>query len=174
VHARDIRPGSECCHANYARLPDTMEAARTRFRSLNAIPAGLFMLRRVVNLLTLYVCLLLAGIPTMVCADADAMQECCPSVTGAPCQGGGADAPRETSTDLACCASGVQSPTATMTAALLRIEHPAPHSDPPIAINAYSSPTVSSENSGSNIAIAFVSRLPSFSTLYLSTGRLRL
>jgi len=57
---------------------------------------------------------------------------------------------------------------------LPKIEKHAQRTDPPAAISAYSSPTIAGVRSGSSAQLAIVFRLPSYSTLYLSTGRLRL
>jgi len=152
-----------------------MYVARTRSTSLNATPERLPMLRRALKSLSLYVCLLLAGIPAVACADAVPMQECCPSAPGAPCHSGGPDAPQGMLTALACCASGAQSSTAnTAMVALPKMMRQAAPIDPPVAINADAFPAITRKRSHANVAIAFFSRSPSFSTLYLSTGRLRL
>jgi hypothetical protein len=57
---------------------------------------------------------------------------------------------------------------------LPRIEKQAQCIDPPAAISAYSPSTFAGTRSLSSLQLAFVSRRPSYSTLYLSTGRLRL
>ena len=152
-----------------------MWAARTRSSPLNAIPARLSMLRRAFNSLTLYGCLLLAGIPVVACADAMPMQECCPSAPGAPCRGNTPDAPQGITSALACCASGMQSSTAvTGVVASPKIACQTHPVDPPVAINAYASLTISDARTRTKVPLSVVSRLPSNSTLYLSTGRLRL
>jgi hypothetical protein len=77
--------------------------------------------------------------------------------------------------NLACCASGIPSATAiAATAASPKIDKHAQRIDPPAAISAYSSPSFADERSHSAVQLAIVFRLPSYSTLYLSTGRLRL
>jgi hypothetical protein len=77
--------------------------------------------------------------------------------------------------DLGCCASGIPSAAAiTATARLPEIEKHTQHIDPPAAISAYSSQRFADERSYSSVPLDVVFRLPSYSTLYLSTGRLRL
>jgi hypothetical protein len=77
--------------------------------------------------------------------------------------------------DLACCASGIPSAAAiTATARLPEIEKHTQQIDPLTAISAYSSPAFAGARSHSAVRLAIVFRLPSYSTLYLSTGRLRL
>jgi hypothetical protein len=78
-------------------------------------------------------------------------------------------------TELACCASGIPGATAiTATATSPKIENHVQLIDPPAAISAYSSPAFAGAWSHSGGQIAIVFRRPSYSTLYLSTGRLRL
>jgi hypothetical protein len=133
------------------------------------------MLRRLLSLSILYASALIAGVPAVACGDALPMQHCCPSAPAVPCRGGTPDAPRGMPTELACCASGIPSATAiTATAALPKIEKHAQRTDSPAAISTYSLPTIAGARSRSSVPLAIVFRLPSYSTLYLSTGRLRL
>jgi hypothetical protein len=133
------------------------------------------MLRRLISLSFLYASALIAGVPAVACGDALPMQHCCPSAPGMPCRGGTPEAPRGMPTALACCASGIPDATAiTATAALPKIEKHSQRIDSPAAISAYSSPTFAGVRSHSSLQLPIVSRLPSYSTLYLSTGRLRL
>jgi hypothetical protein len=133
------------------------------------------MLRRLLSLSFLYASIFLAGVPVVACAHAVPMQHCCPSAPDEPCRGGTPDAPRGMPAELACCTSGLPSATTiAATAALPKIERHAQRIDPPTAISAYSSPAFAGARSYSAVQLAVVFRLPSYSTLYLSTGRLRL
>ena len=153
----------------------SIKAVYIRSGPLNVAFPSLFMLRRLLSLSLLYASAVLAGVPAVACAHAMPMQHCCPSAPGEPCRGGSPDAPQGMPTELACCASGIPSATAiAATAALPKIEKHAQRIDPPAAISAYSSPTIASARSQSSDQFTLVFRLPSYSTLYLSTGRLRL
>jgi hypothetical protein len=151
-----------------------ISAAHIHFRSLNVTPAPP-MLRRLLSLSILYVSVLSAGIPAVACADATPTQLCCPTAPGLPCGGGGADLTQGMPADVACCASGIPSASAiSATFALPKIERHAERIDPPAAITVFAWPTIGTASARSLILRAMVSRFPSYSTLYLSTGRLRL
>lgn len=133
------------------------------------------MLRRILSLSFLYAGIVVAGVPVVACAHAVPMQHCCPSAPHEPCRGGTPDAPHGIPADLACCTSGMPNATATAaTVVLPEIEKHAQRIDPPTAISAYSSPALAGARSHFAVQPAIVFRLPSYSTLYLSTGRLRL
>jgi hypothetical protein len=153
----------------------SIRAVHIRSRSLNVASPSLSMLRRLLSVSFLYASVVLAGAPAVACAHALPMQHCCPSAPGEPCRGGTPDASRGMPTELACCASGIPGATAiNATATSPKIEKHAPRIDPPAAISAYLSPRFADERSHSSVPLAVVFRPPSYSTLYLSTGRLRL
>jgi hypothetical protein len=133
------------------------------------------MLRRLLNLSILFASLLFAGVPAMACADGLPMHGCCPSAPAVPCHGGTPNAPQGMPTDLACCASGLWNTSAITTAAASpQIEKHAERADPPPAITVFSLPTIADARSSSLLRLSALSRTPSYSMLYLSTGRLRL
>ena len=133
------------------------------------------MLRRLLSLSFLYAAIVMAGVPAVACTQAMPMQHCCPSAPGEPCRGGSPDAPQGMPTELTCCASGIpDGPAITASAASPKIEKHAQRIDPPAAISGYSSPTIAGARSHSSVRLDLVFRLPSYSGLYLSTGRLRL
>jgi hypothetical protein len=153
----------------------SIRAVHIDIGSLAVTFPSLSMLRRLLSLSLLYASAVLAGTPAVACVQASPMQHCCPSAPGEPCRGGAPDAPRGMPADLACCASGMPSATATAaTAALPKFEKQAQRTDPSVAISVYSPPTIGATRSHSSVPLAVVFRLPSYSTLYLSTGRLRL
>jgi hypothetical protein len=132
------------------------------------------MLRRLISLSLLYATIVVAGVPAVACTQAMPMQHCCPSAPGEPCRGA-PEAPQALPTELGCCASGTPSATTIIaTAGLPKIETHAQRIDPPTAITVYSSLTIAGERAHSSVRLDLVFRLPSYSGLYLSTGRLRL
>jgi hypothetical protein len=133
------------------------------------------MLRRLISLSFLYATIVVAGVPAVACTQAMPMQHCCPSAPGEPCRGGAPEEPQGLPTELGCCASGTLSATTIIaTAGLPKVETHAQRIDPPTAISVYSSPTITGAHSHSSVRLNVVFRLPSYSGLYLSTGRLRL
>jgi hypothetical protein len=77
--------------------------------------------------------------------------------------------------NLACCSIGTPSATGIAAAAALpKFEKQAQRTDPSVAISVYSPLTIGAKLAHSSVPLSVVFRLPSYSTLYLSTGRLRL
>jgi hypothetical protein len=132
------------------------------------------MLRRLLSQLILCAGLLVAGLPLSVCAQAMPIHDCCPSGPGKPC--GGQD--RSGSIVPAtrpCCDAGAQSPAAMAasgpsTAAEKRTQRADPPTPAPLAITAAFTQSKAFSRGGRTPS----SFTASLSTLYLSTGRLRL
>ena len=131
------------------------------------------MLRRIIPLPLLIFCLLCAGVPAFACGEAVPTRDCCPNGPNAPCapeQAKTADANR---LDLCCAASGT---IATTTASAIPSNERGKHwngAASPAVLVALA--TLTTAYVQSPLVDDFsVSQPLSDSTLYLSTGRLRL
>ena len=132
------------------------------------------MWRHIIALPILLLSLLAAGVPAFACAEEAPTQECCPNGPNGPCapeQAGTAQANRLDS----CCAAG--GTIASTTAIAAPSNDSGKHSDgaaSPAILIALVTLTTAYVQSPSVDEFSLVSRPFSDSTLYLSTGRLRL
>jgi hypothetical protein len=162
------------CDSNHATL--VMQIAECIYPRLDSSAPSLSMsmLRRILSLSVLYASVLLAGVPALSCADSVPMHDCCPPQSGRACQDGESGAPKAMTRIVACCAAGAQSTTVIVSAVpLSKIEKQQTPAPPALVVSlalhaaAYSPPH-------SKLGIGLTAYFPSFSSLYLSTGRLRL
>src|SRR5450755_2867183 len=132
------------------------------------------MLRRILSLSILCTSLLFAGVQAVACADDVSTHDCCPGGPHVPCHDSGStvieSAPVQT-----CCVSGVSVSALIATAEPTRDLRKQPQRvDPPVLLTSFAaaaSARFENSRSGYNRACSFS---PLLSSLYLSTGRLRL
>jgi hypothetical protein len=116
------------------------------------------MLRHVISLSILLLTLLAAGIPVFACGEVVPMHDCCPNGPHAPCD-----------------PSGSSMATAAAVAAPANdIRHPADHAGAPALLVVLATLTTAYAPSPSADEWPLISPPLCDSTLYLSTGRLRL
>jgi hypothetical protein len=133
------------------------------------------MIRRIVSLTFLLASLLFAGLPAFACAESTPHRDCCPNGPLAPC---GVDGSVSTPADLVqqCCTAGtagsvsfaVDESSNDFNKHLKRSDAPTLLIAPTIA---QASQVASIRLSANSVASSFT---PSYTLLYLSTGRLRL
>jgi hypothetical protein len=131
------------------------------------------MLRHIIALPFLLLSLLAAGVPTLACAEEAPTQECCPNGPNAPCVPQQARTAEANRLDF-CCVAG--STIATTTAVATPSDERGKYWDgaAPPALFVLSTLTTAYVQSPSIDELRIVSQPLSDSTLYLSTGRLRL
>jgi hypothetical protein len=131
--------------------------------------------RRLISQLILCAGLLFAGMPMLACAQVMPMPDCCPSEPGKPCGGQDRSAVSMVLPARQCCDAGAHTPSAVVASPPSReIEKRTQRADPPtlapLAIAAGFTQSWFFSADGRTTS----SFTPSLSTLYLSTGRLRL
>jgi hypothetical protein len=132
------------------------------------------MLRHIIALPFLLLSLLAAGAPASACAEAARTQECCPNAPNAPCAPTQAITTDANRPDICCVAGSTFTPA---TAIATRSDQDAEHRDrasTPALLFALITLTTAYVESQSIDELRIVSRPLADSTLYLSTGRLRL
>src|ERR1019366_9682539 len=132
------------------------------------------MLRRILSLSILCTSLLFAGVQAEACVNDVPKHDCCPSGPSVPCHDSGSTAVESVPAQT-CCVSGVSVSSLIATAEPSRELHKQPQRVDPPALLASFAPAAStrfkSSRSEYNDARSFT---PLLSSLYLSTGRLRL
>jgi len=132
------------------------------------------MLRRILSLSTLCASLLFAGVQAKACVNDVPKHDCCPSAPSVPCRDFGSTA-LESVPVQTCCVTGVSVSSLAVSAEPSRELHKKLHRvDPPailVSIGATAGARFQSSRFESSDARSFH---PLLSSLYLSTGRLRL
>jgi hypothetical protein len=132
------------------------------------------MLRHIIALPILLLILLTAGVPAFACGDAVPARDCCPNGPNAPC---GIEQTRtaETNRQDFCCATGDTIATATAIATPSNdLRKHWERADLPVLLVVLTTLTTSYVQSPAVDNFRIVTPPLSYSTLYLSTGRLRL
>jgi hypothetical protein len=132
------------------------------------------MLRHLVALPILLLSLLAAAVPALACAEAARTQECCPNGPNAPCAPDQAPTAQANGLDVCCVAGGT---IATTTALATPSDERGTQWDrdaPPLLLIVLNTLATAYVQSPSVDELRIVSLPLSDSTLYLSTGRLRL
>jgi hypothetical protein len=132
------------------------------------------MLHRITAIWLLCTGLIFAGVPALACCDASAPPDCCRQGQQAPAQDNHistlAFAPVET-----CCAAGAtQTTTIAASTATPDVRKHSPHPDPLPLIAAFVLWAADGSAPSAKVGRPAAIYLPSYSTLYLSSGRLRL
>jgi hypothetical protein len=132
------------------------------------------MLRHIIALPILLLSLLAAGVPSFACAEVVPTHDCCPNGPNAPC---GTEQTRtpETNRQEFCCAAGGTIATATTIATPSKEARKLwDRADLPVLLVVLTTLTTSYVLSPAVDDFHIVTPPVSYSTLYLSTGRLRL
>ena len=131
------------------------------------------MLHRVLSLSILGVGLLFAGLPAVACARDTPIENCCPLGPGQPCRGQGPGIAIANPTHDVCCVSGERASGLTASAPSQTAGKHQLRGNPPALTTSLA---VVNRHAMSAAAVAADIRNfdPSGSSLYLSTGRLRL
>ena len=131
------------------------------------------MLRHIIALSILLMSLLAAGIPALACTEVMPTRDCCPNGPNSPC---GSEQSRTTEAnrlDFCCVAGGTVTTTAIATSSK-ELRKAWDRADLPALLILATTLTTTYVRSPSVDEFSLVSRPFSDSTLYLSTGRLRL
>jgi len=132
------------------------------------------MLRRILSLSILCTSLLFAGVQAEACVNDAPKHDCCPGRPSVPCHESGSSAV-DSIVAQTCCVTGISVSSLAATAEPSRELHKKPQRvDPPailVSIGATAGARIQSSRFESNNARSFH---PLLSSLYLSTGRLRL
>jgi hypothetical protein len=130
------------------------------------------LLRNILGLSILYASMLFAGVPAVSCAESAPLHDCCPPQPVMPCRGGDSCSPNATNSRPSCVA-GAQCAAAVTAAVPDKIEKHSKRIDPPALIVSFAlHAALYSPRFVRGITIP--TYYHSHSTLYLSTGRLRL
>jgi hypothetical protein len=132
------------------------------------------MLRHILVLPILLLCLLIAGVPAFACGEAIPTRDCCPNGPNGPCAPEQARTAEANRLDLCCASSDT---IATTTASAIPSNERGKHWDgaaPPAVLVALTTLTTAYVQASPVHDFRIPSQPLSDSTLYLSTGRLRL
>ncbi|HWJ33887.1 MAG TPA: hypothetical protein VNR70_01395 [Steroidobacteraceae bacterium] len=130
-------------------------------------------LRYIIALPILLLSLLAAGQPAFACEDVEPARDCCPNGPNAPCAPKQATTAESIRPDVCCAATGTIATTTAMAVPNERGKH-WDHAAPPVLLVVLTTLTTAYVQSPSVDDFHIVSQPLSDSTLYLSTGRLRL
>jgi hypothetical protein len=132
------------------------------------------MLRHIIALSILLMSLLTAGIPALACGEAVPAHDCCPNGPNSPCEPDRSQAPEANQLTI-CCTSGNTVTTAAAVAAPSKeFRKDWDRADLPALFVVLTTLTTAYAEAPPVDELSLVSRAFSYSTLYLSTGRLRL
>jgi len=132
------------------------------------------MSRHIIALSILLMSLLAAGVPALACGEVMPMRDCCPNGPNSPC---GSEQSRTTEAnglDFCCAAGGTFTTTTAIATSSKELRKTWDHADLPALLILATTLTTTYVRSPSVDEFSVVSRPFSDSTLYLSTGRLRL
>ena len=132
------------------------------------------MLRHIIALPILLLSLLAAGVPAFACAEVELMHDCCPNGLNAPCgteQNRAAETIRQ---DLCCATGGTIATTAAIATPSKEFRKHWDRADLPVLLVVLTTLTTPYVQSPAIDDIRIVTAPVSYSTLYLSTGRVRL
>jgi len=131
------------------------------------------MLRHIIALSILLMSLLAAGVPALACREFMPMRDCCPNGPNSPC---GSEQSRTTEANRLdfCCAAGGTVTTTAIATSSKELRKARDRADLPALLILATTLTTAYVRSPSVDEFSLVSRPFSGSTLYLSTGRLRL
>jgi hypothetical protein len=131
------------------------------------------MLRHIIALSILLMSLLAAGVPALACGEVMPTRDCCPNGPNSPCGSQQSRTTEANRLDLCCAAAGTVT-TTTAIATSSKERKAWDRADLPALLILVTTLTMAYVQSSSVDEISLVSRPFYDSTLYLSTGRLRL
>jgi hypothetical protein len=132
------------------------------------------MLRHIIALSILLMSLLAAGVPALACGDVVPARACCPNAPNSPCGPEQARAPEALRLDICCALGGTVATTIAVAAPSKELLKAWDGADLPVPLVAVATLAAAYVQSPSIDEFCIVSPPVSYSTLYLSTGRLRL
>jgi hypothetical protein len=132
------------------------------------------MLRHIIALSILLMSLLAAGVPALACGDVVPARDCCPNGPNAPCEPNRSQTPEANQLTL-CCASGSAVTTSAAVAAPSKeFRQHWDRADLPVLLVVLTTLATAYAEAPPVDEFSLISPPSSDSTLYLSTGRLRL
>jgi hypothetical protein len=132
------------------------------------------MLRHIIALSILMMSLLAAGVPALACGEGVPAPDCCPNGSNSPCEHKRSQTPEATGLNLCCTAGNTVATNAAVAAPSREFRQHWDRADLPALFVVLTTLNSAYAEALSADELAFVSRPFSYSTLYLSTGRLRL
>lgn len=132
-----------------------------------------YILRHIIALAILFTSLLAAGVPAYACGEMASLSDCCPNGPGTPCKDSHRDTTQTSRPDV-CCAAGIAAATTAVGLPSIEFSKHCDHNDLATLCIVLTELTSAYVDSPRVDTTHDVTRPLSDSTLYLSTGRLRL
>jgi len=132
------------------------------------------MLRHIIALPILLLILLAAGVPAFACGEVVPSRDCCPNGPSAPCAPKQARAAETNRQDFCCAAGGTIAAATAIATPSHELRKHWDRADLPVLLVVLTTLTTPYVQSPAVDDFHIVTALLSYSTLYLSTGRLRL
>ena len=132
------------------------------------------MLRHIITLSILLLTLLAAGVPALACGEVVPTHDCCPNGPNAPCAPEQARTAETNRQDFCCATGGTIATTAAIAAPSNELRKHWDRADLPMLLVVLTTLTTPYVQSPAVDDFRIVTPPVSYSTLYLSTGRLRL
>jgi hypothetical protein len=132
------------------------------------------MLRHIIALSILLMSLFAAGVPALACGEVTPTRDCCPSGPNSPCGSGQSRTTEANRLDFCCATGGTVTTTTAIATSSKELRKAWDRADLPALLILAVTLTTAYVQSPSVDEFSLVSRPICDSTLYLSTGRLRL